>query len=169
MTNLQQFITENFNLLFGIAATWMAIQLAWHAWQHAKRGSWHPGIPPSQVRFRERFVSGISHKNFFTAKFGGAQNALVLTVTDDVLLIEMMAPFKWMMKPGFGDLEHYIARKNITQLEPFSRWGFEYLILKFTDDLGNPKHLELRSRRRQELLTWLAQNQGLTLGHPYNR
>lgn len=151
MEDFHQFIFDNFHLLFGFSVIWCCVWAAFFAWQHVRRGQWHPDIADSQVLFSERFVSGFSHKNLFT-KFGGARNALTVTVCGDAVLIEPVAPFKWVMPPGFIDLEHYIARKNIQKVAPISRWSREGVVIEFRDETGGAKSVELFLRRPERFL-----------------
>ena len=153
MENLQ-FISENFDLFFGFVAILCVARFAFFAWQRARRGAWHPPILASHVRFSEKYASGFSHKSLFT-KFGGASNALSVTATIDAILVEPIAPFKWIMPFGFNDLEHFIPRENIRKIEPVSRWGRDGVFIEFVTGTSESKRIELFLRHRQQFLAAL--------------
>ena len=111
----------------------------------------HPPFTNADVRFVEKWVSGLSRKNQFT-RFGGAQNALIVTVLKDAVLIEPMAIFKWLMPVNFNDLEHYVTKPSITRVEPGSSFGRDTVRLEFRARDVVPRTLELVLRKRQEFL-----------------
>jgi hypothetical protein len=150
-----KFIFENFNLFFGFAVLWCVAWFAFFAWRRSRRGAWHPPVLASQVSFSENYASGFSHKNLFT-KFGGARNALSVTATNEAVLVELTAPFKWIMPFGFNDLEHYIQRGNIKKIEPVSRWGRDGVVIEFTAGATESKRIEIFLRHRQQFLAVLA-------------
>lgn len=148
---IAQFIFKHFNLLFGFAVIWCFAWAAFFAWRRARRGTWHPPVLASEVRFSENHVSGFSHKNLFT-KFGGARNALSVIATNEAVLIEPIAPFKWITPFGFNDLEHYIPRKNIKKIQPVSHWGRDGVVIEFVAGASESKCIELFLRHRQQFL-----------------
>jgi hypothetical protein len=155
MENICLFIIENFFLFFGLAVIWCFACFAFFAWQRIRRGSWHPPVSASQVRFSESHMSGFSHKNVFT-KFGGASKVLSVTVTNEALLVEPITLFKWIMPFGFNDLEHYIPRENIKKIEPVSRWGRDGVVIEFISGTTEPKRIELFLRHHQQFLAALS-------------
>lgn len=54
--------------------------------------------PRGEILFHERFGSGNSHRNLLT-KLGGAQNCLLVTVTDRELLVRPWFPFNMFFMP----------------------------------------------------------------------
>jgi hypothetical protein len=142
-------LEENFELMFGLAVLWVVGWAAYFAWRRHRRGPIHPPFGASDVRFIERFASGFSHKSLFT-RFGGAHNALVVRVLRDGLLIEPIPIFKWIMPPGFNDLEHYVPKKDIVSVEPTSSFGIKALKLSFRDRGGLVHTLELALRKSED-------------------
>jgi hypothetical protein len=80
---------------------------------------------------------------------------LIVRVLKDAVLIEPMAIFKWIMPVNFNDLEHYVAKSNITRVAPGSSFGKDTLRLEFRAKDGAPRTLELTLRKRQEFLAAL--------------
>jgi len=151
-----------FFLLFGdgVAALWFIPWcIAWcvfFAWRRWKRGAVYPPILEWQVRFLERYVSGCSHKNGYT-RAGGAVSTLIVKVTADAVLVEPIAPIKWVLPYGFDDLEHFIPRKNIKKIVPTSQswWGPERVVIESVAD-GQTKVIELFLRKRRQFLAALT-------------
>ncbi len=150
-----QFIFDNFNLFLGLVLAWTALWLAFFAWRRMQRGAWHPPVLPSQVLFSEKFVSGASQKNLLT-KFGGARNALSVTVTSDALLIKYLPPFNWIMPFGFNDLEHYVSRRNIRMVKPITSWGRDGVVIEFVAENAGPKRIELLLRHRNQFMAAIS-------------
>ena len=154
-------LEENFALMFGFAVIWIVGWSAYFAWRRHRLGPIHPAFGESDVRFIERFASGFSHKNLFT-RFGGAHNALVVRVLEAGLLIEPIPIFKWVMPPGFNDLEHYVPRKNILSIQPSSSFGRQTLKIQFRARDGILRTLELGLRKPKEfqlaLSTWVERS-----------
>ena len=149
MQDIFKFLEANFGLLFGLAVLWVVAFAAFFAWRRHTRGPIHPPYTEQDVRFTERFASGFSHKSLFT-RFGGAHNALIVRVLKDALLIEPIAVFKWITPAGFNDLEHYVPRKDILDVQSIPSFGRQILRIQFRAKDGTPHTLELVLRKAQE-------------------
>jgi hypothetical protein len=142
-------LAANFELIFGFALLWVVAWAAYFAWRRHTRGPMHPPFTEQDVRFTERFASGFSHKNLFT-RLGGAHNALVVRVLKDGLLIEPIAVFKWITPAGFNDLEHYVPKKDILNVQSASSFGRQTLKIQFRAKDGMSRTLELVLRKPRE-------------------
>ena len=151
MTDLQRALEENFALLFLFALLWVIAWAAFFAWHRFRRGPIHPPFSDADVRFVERFASGFSNKSLFT-RFGGARNALVVTVLRDALFIEPLAIFKWMLPPGFGDLEHYVPKSRILNVRSTSGFLKKAVQIEFQANDGGSRTLELKLRNPEAFL-----------------
>ena len=149
MAEIVRFVEANFAALFGFALLWVLGWVAYFAWRRHKRGPIHPPYAEQDVRFTERFVSGFSHKNLFT-RFGGGNNALVVRVLKDALLIEPVTVFKWITPVGFNDLEHYVPKRDIVNIELIPSFGRQRFKIRFRARDGSPRTVELMLRRSQE-------------------
>jgi len=149
VAQIVRFVEANFALLFGFALVWVLGWIAYFAWRRHKSGPIHPPYAEQDVRFTERFVSGFSHKNLFT-RFGGGNNALVVRVLKDALLIEPVAAFKWITPAGFNDLEHYVPKRDIVNIELIPSFGRQRFKIRFRARDGSPRTVELMLRRSQE-------------------
>jgi len=144
-----EFLEANFDRLSGLALLWVVAWIAYFAWRRHKSGPTHPPYTEQDVRFTERFVSGFSHKSLFT-RFGGGNNALVVRVLKDALLIEPVAAFKWITPAGFNDLEHYVLKRDILNVEVIPSFGRPRFKIRFRARDGSPRTVELMLRRSQE-------------------
>ena len=144
-----RFLEANFAWLFGLALLWIVGWMAYFAWRRQRAGPMHPAYSEQDVRFTERFVSGFSHKNLFT-RFGGGNNALVVRVLKDALLIEPVTAFKWITPAGFNDLEHYVPKQDILDIELIPSFGRQRFKIRFRARDGSPRTVELMLRRSQE-------------------
>jgi hypothetical protein len=144
-----RFLEANFDRLFGFALLWVVAWVVYFAWRRHNSGPMHPPYAEQDVRFTERFVSGFSHKNLFT-RFGGGNNALVVRVLKDALLIEPVAVFKWITPAGFNDLEHYVPKRDILDIEVVPSFGRARFRIRFRARDGSPRTVELMLRRSQE-------------------
>ena len=154
MLELTRFLEQSFALFFTVCVVWVVACCAFFAWRRYRAGPTHPTFKDADVRFVERYASGFSHKNLFT-RYGGAQNALVVRVLEDAVLIEPMAIFKWLMPVNFNDLEHYVAKSDVTRVEVGSSFGKATVRMEFRAKDGMPRVLELALRKRQEFLSAL--------------
>lgn len=155
MSSLFQLLEENFSLFFALCLAWVLGASLFFAFRRKARGSTHPAIEISKLKFLEKFVSGFSHKSLFT-RFGGARNALVVTVSNDAVLIEPVALLKWIMPMGFNDLEHYIPKANIVNVRTASSFGRGSIQIEFRSNDGTKKTVELILRKPQEFLAALT-------------
>lgn len=149
MAEIFGFLEANFTVLFGLALLWVAGWVAYFAWRRHRSAPMHPPYTEQDLRFTERFVSGFSHKNLFT-RFGGGNNALVVRVLKDALLIEPVAVFKWITPAGFNDLEHYVPKRDILDVEVIPSFGRPRFKIRFRGKDGSPRTVELMLRRSQE-------------------
>ncbi len=150
-TDIYDFINANATLIFAAALLWVIGCAGYFARRRHLRGPLHPPYAEQEVRFTERFASGFSYKNLFT-RFGGSHNALVVRVLKDALLIEPMAPFKWITPAGFNDLEHYVPKNDILGVETVPGFGRQALKVRFRGKDGAPKTLEIKLRKFQQFL-----------------
>jgi hypothetical protein len=146
---LYQFLHENAHYVVAFAFLWVVLWSTWFAWQRHRRGPIHPPYTQADMRFREGYVSGRSHKNLLT-RFGGARNALVVTVLDQGLLVEPMAFFKWVTPMRFNDLEHYIPHADLLKVEPVPAFGRDKLKIEFRAADGERHVMELALRHGAE-------------------
>jgi len=107
---MEQFVKDNFTVLFtvGIVTTAIAVALS-IVYRVTKRKS-IVSIPEQDVLFKERWASGFTQKNLLT-KLGGAGNCLSITLSRNALIIRPMFPFNLMFLPEVYDLEHVIPEE----------------------------------------------------------
>jgi hypothetical protein len=146
-----KWLEQHFTLFFAFCLLWTLGSAAVSFGRRRTAGPVHPPYSPTDVRFVERYVSGSSDKNLFT-RFGGAQNALVVTVLRDGLLVEPLRFFKWLLPPNFNDLEHYVAKKDILSVEPTTSLGQSSVRIAILGKDGRSRTLQLRFRRQAEFL-----------------
>jgi hypothetical protein len=154
VAELQRALEENFALFYLFVLLWVAAWAAFFAWRRLRRGPIHPPFSDANVRFVERFASGFSNKSLFT-RFGGAQNALVVKVLRDALFIEPLAIFKWLLPPGFGDLEHYVPKSRILGVRLTSGFLKKGVQIEFQANDGGNRTLELKLRNPEAFLAAL--------------
>jgi hypothetical protein len=142
---IYQFLLANAHLLLGLALLWVVLWTAWLAWRRYRRGPIHPPYTLADVRYREPYASGRSHRDLVT-RFGGARNALVVTVLDQGLLIEPMPLFKWLTPMRFRDLEHYIPHADLLKVETIPGFGREKMKIEFRAADGERHVIELALR-----------------------
>ncbi|WP_156404447.1 hypothetical protein [Curvibacter sp. PAE-UM] len=149
-----KWMEQHFELFFVFCFLWVLAWGAFFAWRRHGAGPTHPPFSGSDVRFSEKYVSGSSDKNLFT-RVGGARNALVVTVLKDALLVEPVGIFKWLMPPGFNDLEHYVPRSNILRVETASTPSRNRVRIEIRGRDGATRILMLAVRGHEELLSAL--------------
>ncbi len=149
MAQIFRFLDANFAVLFGFALLWVAGWISYFAWRRHKSGPMHPPYAEQDVRFTERFVSGFSHKSPFT-RYGGGNNALVVRVLKDALLIEPVTVYKWITPAGFNDLEHYVPKRDLLGVEVIPSFGRPRFKIRFRARDGASRTVELMLRRSQE-------------------
>jgi hypothetical protein len=154
MTDFLTSIDQHFELFFAFCFSWILACAAFFAWRRHRAGPTHPPLSGSDVRFSEKYASGSSDKNLFT-RLGGARNALAITVLKDALLVEPVGIFKWLLPPGFNDLEHFIPRSDILRVESASTLGRSTVRVEIRGADGMTRTLELAARRHEELLSAL--------------
>lgn len=118
MNALNDFIRDNFVFFFAFAVVWNAGVVGYTLWRRAKRGPKFPKLSQVQIRFREQFASGYSHKSWVT-RLGGASNCLVITITADELWITSFFPFNLLL--DYYDLEHRMPLHDIVHVEQQKR------------------------------------------------
>lgn len=155
MTGPLRWAEQHFLLLFILGFLWVVTLGAVLAWRRYRSGSVHPPFTTEDILFMERHVSGFSKKHLLS-RLGGARNALNVIVLKDALLVEPMAPFKWFTTPSdFNDLEHYVAKADIVQIRPTSRWGKKTVQIEFRGRDGLTGTLELAIRDQENFLNAL--------------
>ena len=151
---MEQFVQDNFTLLIvlSIVTTLITafILIVASILYRTINGKNYPVIPEQEITFTERWVSGASQKNVLT-KLGGASNCLSVTVSRNALVIRPMFPFNLMFFPEVYDLEHVVARSEISRIEPIARSDLGSVLVEFESD-GQKKRIELTFRRRDEFL-----------------
>jgi hypothetical protein len=111
--------------------------------------------PQGDILFHERFGSGSSHRNLMT-KLGGAQNCLLVTVTDRELLVRPWFPFNMFFLPEIYDLEHRIQIAQITSIRERRSWfGLEFLDIEFGISPQASRRLSFRLRKKEDFLAAL--------------
>jgi hypothetical protein len=136
---MQQFVRDNFLLLWAAAVAWCVGGMAFMLWRRRVRGPHFPDRDQVNILFEERWTSGRSFKSLFT-RLGGANNCLRVTVTDDELWIAPHFPFSAFA--GKFDLDHRISRDAITRIEQNGR----RITIEFALDAGEVRRVELRLR-----------------------
>lgn len=82
-----------------------------------------PIIPriPKSVRFAQRMASGWNDENWFR-RLGGANNCLMVAVTDRELTVTPFFPFNLMFLPEMWGLEVKVPLSRIRSVEPTRRF-----------------------------------------------
>src|SRR5262245_53979196 len=96
MSEFSTWIEQHPGLFFAFVLFQGLGGLAFSLRRRQKAGPTHPPFSKSDVCFSETYVSGSSDKNLFT-RFGGARNALSVTVLKEGLLVEPSGIFKWVV------------------------------------------------------------------------
>jgi len=154
MPEYSKWLEQNFELFFAFCFLWTVVGVAFFAWRRHRAGPTYPPFSGSDVRFSEKYVSGSSDKSLLT-RLGGARNALTVTVLKDALLVEPVGILKWLMPPGFNDLEHYVPRSNILRVEDASRLGRKTVRIEIRGRDGTTRTLALAVRGHEEFLSAL--------------
>lgn len=151
MKDLLFFLENNFEFFFAFCLLWVVGASLFFVWRRKASDPLHPPIDRSSTTFIEKYASGFSRKSLFT-RYGGASNALVVTVFKDALLIEPIALLKWIMPKGFNGLAHYIPKANILSTRPSSSFGRSSLQIEFRTKEGEKRTVELIVRKPQAFL-----------------
>jgi hypothetical protein len=107
---------------------------------------------PEHAVFLQRSGSGRSERSWLT-RLGGANNCLMVAVTEHELHIVPMFPFNLMFMPEVWDLEHRIRRRDIRSVTPGSgRW----VRIEWQSSGAGRKAFRLRVRQPEALLQALG-------------
>lgn len=145
----QQFVRDHFILLYGIAIVWTVIAVSFKLWRRKVRGPHFPSRDQVTILFEEKWTSGRSFKSLLT-RFGGANNCLRATVTDDELWITLHFPF--IVFASNWDLDHRIEKIAITSITR-RRKG---VTVEFLMSDNQTRKIELRLRNPDTFLSALA-------------
>ncbi|MCZ6877421.1 MAG: hypothetical protein O7G29_04690 [Acidobacteria bacterium] len=141
---MPQFINEHFFTIWLISMAWPVGLVSWLFWRRHQRGAIFPEVPPQQIRFKERFASGWSHKNWRT-RWLGAQNGLKIIVTDEELWVVPVFPFSALAE--LTDLEHRVRKDDITRVTERRHFFVRSFLIDFLDQEGQSHRVDLRPRR----------------------
>jgi hypothetical protein len=144
--NCMQWIRDNFLLLFLAAFVVSVGQLIWLVVRRIRRGSIFPRRDTVAVLFEERWTSGRSFKSWIT-RYGGANNCLRVTVTEDEIWVTPHVPFNLFADKL--DLEHRIPIRDVIRVAPKKR----SVELEFRYPDGSTRTLELHLRRSADFLS----------------
>ncbi len=123
---------------------WPVGLVSWLFWRRHQWGAIFPEVPPQQIRFKERFASGWSHKNWRT-RWLGAQNGLKIIVTDEELWVVLVFPFSALAE--LTDLEHRVRKDDITRVTERRHFFVRWFLIDFLDQEGQRHRVDLRPRR----------------------
>ena len=108
-------------------------------------------LKETQVLFSEKRVSGNSHRTWYT-KLGGANNALFVAVTPDVLVVRPHFPFNLMFIPEIYGLESRIPLSQLRSVDPRRKMGQDIIDIEFETAEGQRERLSLGLRHRARFL-----------------
>ena len=152
MPDLRNALEQWFPWLFAAGLVWVlfciGLSLVYRRW----KGKAIFADRPSNAAFLETWTSGRSKRSALT-KLGGAQNCLLVAVTDESLIVQPHFPFTLLLLPEIYDLEHVIPRasiRSVTQKQAVI--GRQYLEISFDLPSGETRLLELRLRQPQQFL-----------------
>jgi hypothetical protein len=140
-----QWLRDNFLLIFAAAVVVSVAQLTGIVVRRIWRGSIFPPRDRVIVVFEERWTSGCSLKSWRT-RYGGANNCLRVTVTEDEIWVTPHAPFSIIADKI--DLEHRIPIRDVIRITPKNR----SVELEFRLPDGSTRTLDLYLRRSAEFL-----------------
>jgi hypothetical protein len=143
---LQQFIQNNFLLIWAAAVAWSVAAMAFMLWRRSRRGPHFPDRDDVHVLFEETWTSGRSYKTLFT-RLGWANNCLRVIVTGDELWIAPHLPFSAMAWQF--DLDHRIRRDAIKSIEQNGR----KVTIEFAVEEAQTRKVELKLRNPDEFLS----------------
>jgi len=138
-----QFIDEHFFTIWLISMAWPVGLFSWLFWRRHQRGSIFPEVSPQQIRFKERFASGWSHKNWRTR--WGSANCLKITVTDEELWVVPFFPFSALAE--LMDLEHRVRKDDITKVTERRIFFVRSFLIDFLDQDGQSHRVQIYPRR----------------------
>ena len=138
-----QFVNEHFFTIWLIFAAWPVGLFSWFLWRRHQRGSIFPEVSLQQIRFKESFASGRSHKNWHTR--WGYANCLKITVTDEELWVVPFFPFSALAE--LTDLEHRVRKVDITQIKERRQFFIRSFLIDFLDQDGQSHRVQIYPRR----------------------
>jgi hypothetical protein len=147
---MERFLKDNFKLLFIISIAGTLLVVLASIVYRTLKGKHLPAVPEQDIKFTERWVSGVSHKNLLT-KLGGASNCLSVTLSRNALIVRPMFPFNLMFLPEVYDLEHFIPRSKIKRIQMDEHGKAGSIIIEFESDSGE-RRVKLMLRKREEFL-----------------
>jgi hypothetical protein len=105
---------DHFELLFLFALVWMVVMALLAARRRTEHGlPVRPVVPPG-ARFAETWTSGRSKRSVI-ARLGGANNCLIVAVTDKAVEIHPHFPFNLFVGDVLG-LDRVIPRENVVRV-----------------------------------------------------
>jgi len=87
---------------------------------------------PKNSPFKERAASGWNDGNFF-GRLGGANNCLIVVITDQALIVSPFFPFNLMFLPELLGLELTVPLSKIRRIEAHRRFFRPALIVETSD------------------------------------
>lgn len=129
---------------------WIAASIVW------RRKNGKPIVPraPAGAAFSRSWISGASHRDFFS-EMGGARGCLMVAVTADRLIIRPNFPFNLMFLPDIYDLEHDIPRTDILSAELRSGLFGPFAVITFRRPNGGIRTIDIRSLHVEALIAAL--------------
>jgi len=124
----------------------------------AWKGKKHLAVPPQEIGFSEKWVSGFSSLGSLPGP-KGSPNCLAVELSKKGLAIRVMFPFNLQMLPQiYGGLENYIPREKIKSIRPAATDGGRRaadgggaVVIEF-ESAGVDQTVELSLKRRDEFL-----------------
>src|SRR5918992_5120095 len=113
---MEQFLNDNFYLIIIIGFVNTAIIILASIFYRAWKGKKRPAIPEFDIKFSEKWASGVSHKSLLT-KLGAASNCLVVELSRNALVVRPMFPFNLAFLSQIYDLEHFIPKDKIKRIQ----------------------------------------------------
>jgi hypothetical protein len=151
---MEQFLRDNFKLIFLIGFAGNAVFIFTTIFYRAWRGKKQLVLPEADIVFSEKWVSGSSSPSTLT-KLGGAANCLSVELSKQALVIRPMFPFNLTFLPKMYDLEHFIPKNKIKRVQQADNDDKGRVIIEFESASGE-KRIELSLRRRPDFLRALG-------------
>jgi len=153
--NFIEFLNAHFVWVFLAFFVLMVVRIGTNGYRRWREDQRNPPPPESAALFEERSASGFSRKDFFT-RIGGGSSALVVRVTNELLIIEPLPILKWVNPKGFNDLEHRIPRSKIAKIERTEGLLHKSVAIDFALDDGTTRTVELRLKNLDEFIRVLG-------------
>ena len=147
---MEQFLNDNFYLIIIIGFVNTAIIILASIFYRSWKGKKRPAIPEFDIKFSEKWASGVSHKSLLT-KLGAASNCLVVELSGNALVVRPMFPFNLAFLSQIYDLEHFIPKDKIKRIQTGSDDNKRSVVIEFEAEEGE-RSIELLLRKRQEFL-----------------